>query len=53
LARTDIPLDARVLAVADAFDAMASDRPYRPALSHDEARDRLAAGRVRRSTGSA
>jgi HD-GYP domain-containing protein (c-di-GMP phosphodiesterase class II) len=26
-----------VLAVADAFDAMTSDRPYRPALSHEEA----------------
>ena len=32
-----IPLEARVLAVADAFDAMTSDRPYRPALSLDEA----------------
>jgi HD-GYP domain-containing protein (c-di-GMP phosphodiesterase class II) len=27
-----IPLEARVLAVADAFDAMISPRPYRPAL---------------------
>jgi HD-GYP domain-containing protein (c-di-GMP phosphodiesterase class II) len=26
-----------VLAVADAFDAMTSDRPYRSALSHEEA----------------
>src|SRR4029450_2631009 len=33
----EIPIEARVLAVADAFDAMTSDRPYRPALSHDEA----------------
>ena len=32
-----IPLEARVLAVADAFDAMTSDRPYRPALDRDEA----------------
>ena len=32
-----IPLEARVLAVADAFDAMTSDRPYRPALARDEA----------------
>jgi hypothetical protein len=44
LAATDIPLDAWVLAVADAFDAMTSDRSYRPALSHDEAKLRLAAG---------
>jgi HD-GYP domain-containing protein (c-di-GMP phosphodiesterase class II) len=33
----EIPLEARVLAVADAFDAMTSDRPYRPALTHGEA----------------
>jgi HD-GYP domain-containing protein (c-di-GMP phosphodiesterase class II) len=33
----EIPLEARVLAVADAFDAMTSDRPYRPALRRDEA----------------
>ena len=33
----DIPLAARILLVADAFDAMTSDRPYRDALSHEEA----------------
>ena len=33
----EIPVEARVLAVADAFDAMTSDRPYRRALSRDEA----------------
>jgi len=33
----DIPLGARILAVADAFDAMISDRPYRPAMSITEA----------------
>jgi putative nucleotidyltransferase with HDIG domain len=33
----DIPLGARILAVADAFDAMTSDRPYRCAMSVDEA----------------
>ena len=32
-----IPLEARVLAVADAFDAMTSMRPYRPAISADAA----------------
>jgi putative nucleotidyltransferase with HDIG domain len=32
-----IPAEARVLAVADAFDAMTSDRPYRPALSAERA----------------
>jgi putative nucleotidyltransferase with HDIG domain len=33
----EIPLEARVLAVADAFDAMTSNRPYRRALTHDQA----------------
>ena len=33
----EIPLEARVLAVADAFDAMTSDRPYRRALSREQA----------------
>ncbi|MDQ3065916.1 MAG: HD-GYP domain-containing protein [Actinomycetota bacterium] len=32
-----IPLEARVLGVADAFDAMTSFRPYRPALSIEQA----------------
>lgn len=33
LAGTDIPLDARIIVVADAYDAMRSDRPYRAARS--------------------
>jgi len=33
----EIPLEARVLAVADAFDAMTSDRPYRRALTREQA----------------
>jgi putative nucleotidyltransferase with HDIG domain len=33
IAGDDIPLGARILAVADAFDAMISDRPYRSAMS--------------------
>ena len=37
LAGERIPLVARVIAVADAYDAMTSDRPYRAALSHPEA----------------
>jgi putative two-component system response regulator len=37
LAGTDIPLGARVFAVADSLDAMTSDRPYRQALPWDEA----------------
>jgi HD-GYP domain-containing protein (c-di-GMP phosphodiesterase class II) len=30
LAGLEIPLEARIVAAADAFDAMTSDRPYRP-----------------------
>lgn len=37
LASSQVPLEARILAVADSFDAMTSRRPYRPALSHAEA----------------
>ncbi len=33
----EIPLEARVLAVADAFDAMTSNRPYRRALTREQA----------------
>jgi HD-GYP domain-containing protein (c-di-GMP phosphodiesterase class II) len=32
-----IPLEARVLALADAFDAMTSDRPYQRALAPEDA----------------
>jgi HD-GYP domain-containing protein (c-di-GMP phosphodiesterase class II) len=38
-----IPLEARLLAVADAFDAMTSRRPYRPALTTDHALAELGA----------
>jgi putative two-component system response regulator len=41
VAERDIPLAARILAVADAFDAMTSDRPYRPAMSVEEAVDEI------------
>ena len=33
----DIPLVSRILAVADAYDAMTSDRPYRTAMTREEA----------------
>ena len=33
----EIPLEARILTVADSFDAMLSDRPYRKSLSIDNA----------------
>jgi putative nucleotidyltransferase with HDIG domain len=44
LAGDAIPIGARVVAVADAFDAMTSDRPYRSAMSIEEAIARLRTG---------
>lgn len=38
LSAEEIPLGARILAVADAFDAMTTDRPYRAALDAAKAR---------------
>jgi ribonuclease P protein subunit RPR2 len=40
----DIPLGARIFAIADAFDAMTSDRPYRRSLPISEAVERIRAG---------
>lgn len=37
----EIPLGARIIAVADAYDAMTHDRPYRRAMSREEARAEL------------
>ena len=44
LGRRQIPLEARILAVADAFEAMTADRVYRPAIGHAAARAELEAG---------
>jgi HD-GYP domain-containing protein (c-di-GMP phosphodiesterase class II) len=41
LAGDEIPLGARIFAVADTFDAMTSDRPYRRALPWEVARDEI------------
>jgi putative two-component system response regulator len=37
LAGEDIPLPGRLMAIADVYDALVSDRPYKKALSHEEA----------------
>jgi len=44
LAGEDIPLDGRVLAVADAFDAMTSNRAYRQGMPQQKAEEILRAG---------
>jgi HD-GYP domain-containing protein (c-di-GMP phosphodiesterase class II) len=41
LAGEDIPLHARIVAVADAFDAMTSGRAYQPAVDMEQAKDEL------------
>ena len=40
----DIPLVGRILAVVDAYSAMAMDRPYRKALTPDQAKEELRRG---------
>ncbi len=43
----DVPIMARIIAVADTYDAMTSDRAYRRALPHD-----VAIGEIERCSGS-
>jgi len=45
VSRVDIPIEARIVNLCDAYDTMTSDRPYRLALEPDEAHSRLRAGR--------
>ncbi len=45
LVGTEIPLEGRIVAVVDVYDALTAHRPYRKAMSHDEALTLLAAGR--------
>jgi putative nucleotidyltransferase with HDIG domain len=40
----DIPVEARIIAVADVYDSLTSDRPYRKAMSVFEARDTITKG---------
>ena len=37
IAKEEIPLGSRIIAIADTYDAMTSDRPYRKGLGHDAA----------------
>ena len=45
LAGTTIPLPARMMAVADVYDAVRSERPYKKSMSHEQAFAILAEGR--------
>ncbi len=45
IAGEDIPLAARIVALADAYDAITSARPYKPAYSHGQAVRRISADR--------
>jgi hypothetical protein len=35
--KKEIPIESRIISVADAYDAMTSDRPYRKGMSHEKA----------------
>src|SRR4051812_43189191 len=41
LTADEIPIEAAILAVADAYEAMTSDRVYRMSIGHDKAREEL------------
>ena len=43
--KDDIPLRSRIIAVADAYDAMTSDRPYRKAMPIGVAMEQLEKGK--------
>ncbi|MGG2973596.1 HD domain-containing phosphohydrolase [Geobacillus stearothermophilus] len=45
VAGDDIPLFGKIIAVADAFDAMTSDRPYRKGMDIRQAADILRKGK--------
>ncbi|EXJ15941.1 response regulator [Imhoffiella purpurea] len=46
LAGDDIPISARLMALADVFDALISPRVYKPPMAFHEARDIILAGRA-------
>jgi HD-GYP domain-containing protein (c-di-GMP phosphodiesterase class II) len=48
---SEVPLESSIIAVADAYEAMTSERPYRPALAAEDAAEELRreAGRQFRS----
>lgn len=51
LAGDAIPLSARIVALADVYDALRADRPYKKGIDHDEAVRVIAAGDHRTQPG--
>ena len=45
LSKTDIPLEARILAVADVYDALRTQKPYHDSISHEKAFEVIKGGR--------
>lgn len=44
LSGEDIPLEARIVSVADVYDALTTKRPYKKAMSHEESKAIIVAG---------
>jgi len=47
IAGLDIPLSARIVQIADVYDALRSERPYKPAFSHEKSVEILTRGDAR------
>ncbi len=51
VAGTDIPISARIVQVADIYDALRSERPYKKGLSHDQTKEIILKGDDRLDPG--
>ncbi|MDD3364154.1 MAG: HD domain-containing protein [Syntrophomonas sp.] len=47
----DIPLEGRIVSICDHYDALRSKRPYKPALSHQEAMEIIVNGDAKSRSG--
>ena len=46
LAGEEIPIEGRITAIADVYDALSSQRPYKAPFTHEECLEKLKAGRA-------